>query len=305
MRMSWAFLTLFLTEKNHRFKMKPAFKRNKEEKKTDGGERRMKKIGFIGMGNMGYAILRGLLQVFDKTELILTDANQERAEAVSQETGVEAAGDNQSCASQAEFVVLAVKPQFYHMVLDDVKDIIKKEQIIISIAPSVTIADLKAALGQDKRIVRAMPNTPALVGMGVTGVCYDRKEFTQEEEAVIRTFFESFGTMELVEERLINAVVCASGSSPAYVYMFIEALADSAVKYGLPRDTAYRMAAQAVMGSAKMVLETGEHPGTLKDRVCSPGGTTIAAVSALEEHGFRSAVIKAADACYEKCLNMK
>ena len=265
----------------------------------------MKKIGFIGMGNMGYAILKGLLQVFDKTELILTDANQERAEAVSRETGVEAAGDNQSCASQAEFVVLAVKPQFYHMVLDDVKDIIKKEQIIISIAPSVTIADLKAALGQDKRIVRAMPNTPALVGMGVTGVCYDRKEFTQEEEAVIRTFFESFGTMELVEERLINAVVCASGSSPAYVYMFIEALADSAVKYGLPRDTAYRMAAQAVMGSAKMVLETGEHPGTLKDRVCSPGGTTIAAVSALEEHGFRSAVIKAADACYEKCLNMK
>ena len=285
--------------------MKPAFKRNKEEKKTDGGERRMKKIGFIGMGNMGYAILKGLLQVFDKTELILTDANQERAEAVSQETGVEAAGDNQSCASQAEFVVLAVKPQFYHMVLDDVKDIIKKEQIIISIAPSVTIADLKAALGQDKRIVRAMPNTPALVGIGVTGVCYDKKEFTQEEEAVIRTFFESFGTMELVEERLINAVVCASGSSPAYVYMFIEALADSAVKYGLPRDTAYRMAAQAVMGSAKMVLETGEHPGTLKDRVCSPGGTTIAAVSALEEHGFRSAVIKAADACYEKCLNMK
>ncbi len=265
----------------------------------------MKKIGFIGMGNMGYAILKGLLQVFDKTELIFTDANQERAEAVSQETGVESVGDNKTCASQAEFVVLAVKPQFYHIVLDDIKEILKKEQIIISIAPSVTISDLKEALGQDKRIVRAMPNTPALVGMGVTGVCYDKTEFSREEEAVIRTFFESFGTMELVEERLINAVVCASGSSPAYVYMFIEALADSAVKYGLPRDTAYRMAAQAVMGSAKMVLETGEHPGTLKDRVCSPGGTTIAAVSALEEYGFRSAVIKAADACYEKCLNMK
>lgn len=265
----------------------------------------MKKIGFIGMGNMGYAILKGLLQVFDKTELVLTDANRERAEAVSRETGVERAEDNQTCASQAEFVVLAVKPQFYHVVLDDIKAVLKKEQIIISIAPSVTISDLKEALGQDKRIVRAMPNTPALVGMGMTGVCYDKQEFSQEEERVIRTFFESFGTMELVEERLINAVVCASGSSPAYVYMFIEALADSAVKYGLPRDTAYRMAAQAVMGSAKMVLETGEHPGTLKDRVCSPGGTTIAAVSALEEHGFRSAVIKAADACYEKCLNMK
>lgn len=265
----------------------------------------MKKIGFIGMGNMGYAILKGLLQVFDKTELIFTDANQERAEVVSQETGVETAKDNKACAEQAEFVVLAVKPQFYHVVLNDIKNALTKEQIVISIAPSVTIADLKEALGQDKRIVRAMPNTPALVGMGVTGVCYDKTEFSREEEEIIRTFFESFGTMELVEERLINAVVCASGSSPAYVYMFIEALADSAVKYGLPRDTAYRMAAQAVMGSAKMVLETGEHPGMLKDRVCSPGGTTIAAVSALEEHGFRSAVIKAADACYEKCLNMK
>lgn len=265
----------------------------------------MKKIGFIGMGNMGYAILRGLLQVFDKADLILTDANRERVKTVSQETGVEAAEDNKTCAAQAKFVVLAVKPQFYQMVLDDVKEVLQKDQIIISIAPSVTISDLKDALGQDMRIVRAMPNTPALVGMGVTGVCYDKREFSQEEETVICRFFESFGTMELVEERLINAVVCASGSSPAYVYMFIEALADSAVKYGLPRDTAYRMAAQAVMGSAKMVLETGEHPGTLKDRVCSPGGTTIAAVSALEEHGFRSAVIKAADACYEKCLNMK
>ena len=149
-----------------------------------------------------------------------------------------------------------------------------------------------------------MPNTPALVGMGVTGVCYDRKEFTQEEEAVILTFFESFGTMELVEERLINAVVCASGSSPAYVYMFIEALADSAVKYGLPRDTAYRMAAQAVMGSAKMVLETGKHPGELKDMVCSPAGTTIEAVRVLEEKGLRSAVIEAMKVCADKSRKM-
>lgn len=265
----------------------------------------MKKIGFIGMGNMGYAILKGLLQVFDREELLFTDANEKRAASVAEETGVEAAGGNADCASRAEYVVLAVKPQFYGAVLSDIRDVLTKEQIIISIAPSVTIADLKEALGEDKRIVRAMPNTPALVGMGVTGVCYDAAAFSSGEKETIHRFFESFGSMELVEERLINAVVCASGSSPAYVYMFIEALADSAVKYGLPRDTAYRMAAQTVMGSAKMVLETGEHPGRLKDQVCSPGGTTIAAVSALEEHGFRSAVIKAADACFEKCQNMK
>ena len=150
-----------------------------------------------------------------------------------------------------------------------------------------------------------MPNTPALLGEGMTGVCYDAKAFDDEEKETIREIFTSFGEMCIVEERLMSAVVCASGSSPAYVYMFIEALADSAVKYGLPRDTAYKMAAQTVLGSAKMVLETGEHPGALKDKVCSPGGTTIAAVAALEEHGFRNAVIKAGDACYEKCENIK
>lgn len=265
----------------------------------------MKKIGFIGMGNMGYAILRGLLRVFNKEDLLLTDANRDRAAFVSQETGVEAAKNNADCASNAKYIVLAVKPQFYEAVLSDIREILTKDQIIISIAPSVTISDLKEKLGEDKRIVRAMPNTPALVGMGVTGVCYDKNSFTDEEKETIRRFFESFGSMELVDERLIDAVVCVSGSSPAYVYMFIEALADSAVKYGLPRESAYRMAAQAVMGSAKMVLATGEHPGRLKDQVCSPGGTTIAAVSALEEYGFRSAVIKAADACFEKCQSMK
>ena len=122
---------------------------------------------------------------------------------------------------------------------------------------------------------------------------------------MISNFFESFGMMEIVPEYMMNAVVCISSSAPAYIYMFIEALADSGVKYGLPRKTAYAMAAQTVMGSARMVLETGKHPGQLKDEVCSPGGTTIAGVSALEEHGLRSAVIKAADACYEKTQRMK
>lgn len=265
----------------------------------------MAKIGFIGMGNMGYAILKGLLKVYDKEEIIFTDVNRERCGQVSKETGVASAADNAQCAVSAKYIVLAVKPQFFAPVLSDIAGILTKEHIIISIAPGITVDSLKEKLGADKRIVRAMPNTPALLGEGMTGVCYEPSLFDAEEQETIKAFFESFGKMQIVEERLMNAVVCVSGSSPAYVYMFIEALADSAVKYGLPRDAAYKMAAQAVVGSARMVLETGEHPGALKDKVCSPGGTTIAAVSALEEHGFRNAVIKASDACYDKCTNLK
>lgn len=265
----------------------------------------MAKFGFIGMGNMGYAILKGLLQAYTKEEIIFTDVNRERAEQVAKETGAGYAESGALCAQEAEYVVLAVKPQYYNGVLEEIRPVLEEGQKVISIAPGISIDSLKEKLGQDKRIIRAMPNTPALLGEGMTGVCYDKEKFSEAEQKEIQVFFQSFGKMHLVEERLMNAVVCVSGSSPAYVYMFIEALADSAVKYGLPRDAAYEMAAQTVLGSAKMVLETGEHPGMLKDKVCSPGGTTIAAVSALEECGFRSAVIKAADACYEKCTNIK
>ena len=211
------------------------------------------------------------------------------------------AESNAECANNCKYVVLAVKPQYFDPVLSDIRDKVTENHVIISIAPGITTAQLKERLGDEKRVVRAMPNTPALLGEGMTGVCYEEKAFNQEEKETIRNIFSSLGRMRLVEERLMNAVVCVSGSSPAYVYMFIEALADGAVKYGLPREAAYEMAAQTVLGSARMVLETGEHPGVLKDRVCSPGGTTIEGVSALEESGFRSAVIKAADACYKKC----
>jgi pyrroline-5-carboxylate reductase len=150
-----------------------------------------------------------------------------------------------------------------------------------------------------------MPNTPAMVGEGMTGISYDEDDFTDDEIDEMNQFFESFGKVVKVPENLMSAVVCASGSSPAYVYMFIETLADSVVKYGIPRKDAYKLVAQTVLGSAKMVLETGEHPAKLKDNVCSPGGTTIKGVSALEEYGFRNSVIKATDACYEACKPKK
>lgn len=265
----------------------------------------MAKIGFIGMGNMGYAMLKGALSVFDKDDLVFTDANTDRVLTVSKETGVSYTETNAELANSAKFIVLAVKPQFYNQVLHNIENVVKEDNVVISIAPGISIQNLRDSLGFDSRIVRAMPNTPALLGEGMTGVCYDSKVFSFEEKDVISKLFNSFGKYKIVEERLMSAVTCASGSSPAYVYMFIEAMADAVVMKGMPRAAAYEMVAQTVMGAAKMVLETGKHPGELKDMVCSPGGTTIAGVAALEENGFRNSVIKATEACYNVAEGFK
>lgn len=265
----------------------------------------MAKFGFIGMGNMGYAMLKGLLSVYTPSDIIFTCPDLEKCKRISQETGVRYAESNAECANNAQYVVLAVKPQVYNVVLKNINNVIREDSVVISIAPGISIDNIKSQLGINARVVRAMPNTPALVGEGMTGVAYDKENFSFEEREVIDSFFNSFGKVVYVSENQMNAIVCASGSSPAYVYMFIEALADSAVKYGIKRDDAYKLVAQTVLGSAKMVLETNEHPGVLKDKVCSPGGTTIAGVAALEEHNFRNAVIKATDACYDKCHNIK
>lgn len=264
----------------------------------------MLKIGFIGTGNMGYAIMKGLSQHESPQKMLVTDLNEERAKKVAEELESEYVKSNSECAKQSNVIVLAVKPQFYPSVLNEIKNQLQPDHILISIAPGITIERIRSIVGENPRIVRSMPNTPALVGEGMTGVCYDKSQFNDQEKETIHSIFTSFGKIKLVDEALMNAVVCVSGSSPAYAYLFVEALADSAVKYGLPRDAAYEMAAQTLLGSAKMVLETGEHPGKLKDQVCSPGGTTIAAVSALEEHGFRNAIIKATDACYKKTTDL-
>ena len=235
----------------------------------------MAEIGFIGMGNMGLAILHGLLKTCEPGRFIFTAAHAEKMAAVTEATGVPHAESNRACAQSCKYLILAVKPQYFDVVFDEI------------------------------RVVRAMPNSPAMLGAGMTGIAFGTDPFTEEEKEQICAVFKSCGGVELIEESQMEAVGCVSGCSPAFVYMFIEALADSGVKYGLPRKTACEMAAQTVLGSAKMVLETGKHPGQLKDEVCSPGGTTIAGVSALEEFGFRNAVIKAADACYEKSQKMK
>lgn len=257
-------------------------------------------FGFIGTGNMGYPLLKAAIKTFGEKEVVYTDAAESRRKEVAEETGILSLNSNSEVAKQCKYLVLAVKPQSFEKLLCELKDAVADKQIIISIAAGITIDYIREKLGPDIRIVRAMPNTPAMVFMGMTGISYSNAPFSEEEKTVIGRFFSSFGKYEVFDEKLMNALVCANGSSPAYVYIFIEALADSVVSYGIPRDKAYILAAQTVLGAAAMVLNTHEHPASLKDKVCSPGGTTIAAVKALEEYGFRNAIMKATDACYAK-----
>lgn len=207
--------------------------------------------------------------------MIFCAKTSETKTKVHAETGVEYTDNNAECANRCKYLVLAVKPQFYEEVLKEIRYMVTPEHVLISLAPGKTIDQLKQNLGNDKRIVRVMPNTPAMIGEGMTGVSVKQGELSGEEMDEIKKLFDACGKTEFIEERLMDAVVCASGSSPAFVYQFIEALADSAVRYGMPRKQAYVFAAQAVKGAAAMVLETGEHPAVLKDQVCSPAGTTI------------------------------
>lgn len=263
----------------------------------------MSNIGFIGTGNMGYAMLKGALSSFSPENVGVTDRSFDKAESIAQETGVRHFESNADCVKNCKYVVFSIKPQVYENVVDEIRKFVDDSKIIISLAPNVSIEMLNGMFGKNIRVVRLMPNTPALVGEGMTGYCYDDALFNEEEKTFLADLFNSFGKAVKVSEKIMSAVVCASGSSPAYVFMFIEALADSVVKYGMSRDDAYTFVAQTVLGSAKMVLESGEHPGVLKDRVCSPGGTTIRAVEKLEECGLRNALFKATEACYNKCEN--
>lgn len=259
-----------------------------------------KKLGFIGAGNMAKAMMGGIIrnEIIPCEEIIASDAYAPSLASARESLNIETTESNLKVIEEAEVVVLAVKPQYYAAVINEVKDHIRENQIIVTIAPGQTLERLNSLFGRDVKIVRTMPNTPALVCEGITGVCHNDL-VTKEELDYVCNILSGFGEVEVVGENLMDVVVSVSGSSPAYVYMFIEALADGAVLDGMPRDKAYKFAAQAVMGSAKMVLDTGKHPGELKDMVCSPGGTTIEAVRVLEEKGFRSAIIE----CMKSCVN--
>lgn len=261
-------------------------------------------IGFIGLGNMATAMIGGILKkkLVLPNEIIGSAKSDATREKCREEYGIQVA-DNKTVAAASDILFLAVKPVFFPEVIDEIKESVRDNTVVVSIAAGKTIAYIEELFGKKIKLVRCMPNTPALVLAGCSGVT--RGELvTEEEMAEVSALLSSFGTVSEVPERMMDVVVGVSGSSPAYVFLFIEAMADAAVCAGMPRKQAYDMAAQSVLGSAKMVLETGKHPGELKDMVCSPGGTTIEAVKVLEEMGMRAAVMDAMEACIEKSRNL-
>ena len=266
-----------------------------------------KTVAILGIGNMGRSIAEGIGRSpgMKNGDIILYNPHAHKAEVVAANLGncAHIASTPGEAVQEADLVIIAVKPKIVSSLLEEIKGNLKQDAILLSVAAGVTLKQLEVAVGEDRKLVRAMPNTPAVVGAGMTSLT-PNEHVSTEEIFKIEELFSSFGRAEVVDEYLIDAVIGVSGSSPAYVYMFIEALADGAVAAGMPRDKAYVFAAQTVMGAAKTVLETGEHPGKLKDNVCSPGGTTIAAVRTLEERGFRSAVMEAVMTAAEKSREM-
>ncbi len=262
-------------------------------------------LGFIGCGNMAQAMIKGILgkKLYSPDSIIVSRRNKEALAEIKNELSVNVTTDNREVAEKAEVLVLAVKPFQFETVIREIREVVGDDTLVISIAAGQTMEQIEKLFGRGIRLVRSMPNTPALVLEGAAGVCFN-DQVTPEDRKTAMDIFSSFGIAHEVPESLIDTVIGVSGSSPAYVFMFIEAMADAAVADGMPRAQAYELAAQSVLGSAKMVLETGRHPGELKDMVCSPAGTTIEAVRVLEREGFRSAVIEAIKACVKKSKEM-
>ena len=263
------------------------------------------KIGFIGCGNMAKALIGGILKkgLVRPEDILASDRSEQARETAEKTYGIRVTEDNSRTAQEADYLILAVKPQFLADAISGFREAVREDAVILSLAPGKTLAWLEEQFGRPLHLVRTMPNTPAMAGEGMTALC-PNGAVTEEEKRGAEEIFGSIGKTAFVAENLMDTVTGVSGSSPAYVFIFIEALADAAVEGGMPRAQAYQFAAQSVLGSAKLVLESGRHPADLKDMVCSPGGTTIEAVRVLEKNGFRSAVIEATAACIEKSKGM-
>ena len=232
------------------------------------------------------------------SHLIASAKTQATLDTLSEQYGIRTTLDNETVAVESDIIFLAVKPYLYETVIKEIKDSFTDDKIIVAIAAGQTISRIESLFSKDIKLVRTMPNTPAMVGEGMMGVCANER-VSQAELDTVLDLCSGFSKAEVIDEKLMDVVTAVSGSSPAYVFMFIEAMADAAVAGGMPRSQAYTFAAQAVLGSAKMVLETGKHPGELKDMVCSPAGTTIQAVRVLEEKGMRSSVFEAMMKCLD------
>ena len=264
----------------------------------------MKTIGFIGCGNMGGAMARAVCRVADPAGVVLANRTPAKAEALAKELGCPTA-DNEAVAARCSWIVLAVKPQMMAGVLEALRPVLAARQdrfILCTLAAGLTMARIQEMAGGEYPVVRFMPNTPSARGAGMIQYC--STGVTPEEENEFCRMLSQAGRLDALPENLIDAASCVSGCGPAWAYQFIEALADGGVACGLPRAKAQQYAAQMLLGSAVMVLESGQHPGELKDAVCSPGGSTIQGVRTLEERGFRGAVTDAVIAAFDKTKEM-
>jgi len=255
-----------------------------------------KRVGFVGGGNMGEALIRGLLGAgkVPAEHIAVTDVRAERTDQLARQFGIVAHADNLRLVRESDVVILAVKPQIMAAVLAEIAPAVGSRHLLVSIAAGVATATIRTALGRDARIIRVMPNTPALVLQGAAAVARGTG-LAPDDLATAEEIFGAVGRVVVLDEDQLDAVTGLSGSGPAYVAIVIEALADGGVRVGLDRATALTLATQTVLGAARLLAETGMHPAALKDMVSSPGGTTIAGIAALEEGGLRTTLIQAVE----------
>ena len=269
----------------------------------------MKTIVCIGSGSMGYALMKNAFSVLSDKNIFFTDIDKTKAQEAAASISAGVYNSNSEAISNGDYVFLAVKPQVLSDVLAEIAPTAKERHkngsppVLISMAAGWSIGRIQDVMGEKLPVVRIMPNTPALIGKGVIALAAS-PQTPQEKIAFIKKFLEGAGIVDIIDERCMDAVTGLSGSGPAFVYLFIEALADGGVLAGLPRDKALRYAAQTALGSAEMVLEQKKHPGELKDMVTSPGGTTIAGIAALEANSFRGTVIKAVEAAWKRAKEL-
>jgi len=270
----------------------------------------MKTIAFIGSGNMGSALIKAVSGAGNsQIEICITDADNEKAKQAAVAFNAKVIASNTEAAQKGDFIFLAVKPQVTRQVLAEIAPVLKKRlksknaPVLVSIAAGWSIAKLQQETGVKIPVARAMPNMPALIGRGMIALSAS-DELSSDKIDEVKDLLKGAGLVDCVEEKHMDAVTGLSGSGPAFVFLFIEALCDGAVRAGLPRDKALAYAAQTVLGAAAMIQETGDHPGALKDMVTSPGGTTIAGIAALEESAFRGTVIKAVEAAWKRSIEL-
>ncbi|HTP49389.1 MAG TPA: pyrroline-5-carboxylate reductase [Anaeromyxobacteraceae bacterium] len=260
-----------------------------------------KNIAFLGAGNMAEALVKGLLRadVAAPGEVLCTDRRPDRLAELAERYRVRTSSDNRAATSGASIVVLSVKPQVMNKVLAEIAPALDETKLVISIAAGVPLAAIERRVGHGIRVIRTMPNTPALVGAGATAIS-PGEHALEEDLRQAKALFDAIGKTVVVDESLLDAVTGLSGSGPAYIFLIIEALSDAGVKVGLDRRTSQDLAAQTVLGSAKLLIETGEHPGRLKDQVTSPGGTAIAGLHTLEAGGLRTTLMNAVEAATKR-----